>query len=387
MKKFLTLLALVVFCLPSLVSANAGFLNLNDVKGSDADYKALAFLNQHDVIYGYYDATFKPDNTVTRAELLKIILEAQGIDTSSYQNQHLFSDVPSSNSLAKYVNYAAKQGYVGGYADKTFKPNNTVTRAEAAKIFLNTFDMGSKNFVTDFLKQYPLGKCYPKEDGSGSSWCYQEFDDVPGDNSLAPYIYVLTHFNYFTVEGKNFGINNTLKRREAGRIIYRMIYMKRQPVTARIYPGKGSEPQSLDSDWLSVQVTYPVGFLKASAPPSWNIKKWQGEGKAFTLSPKADQSYEITIYWNNFEPDESSIEDVVARLNTGKEKLKSYKLFKLPNEIPVLEFGSTVLFAHPQNGYIQITFNKALDNNPYFSVFYRIIQYFVYDNLIAEFQV
>jgi len=387
MKKLLTFLALAILLLPSLASANAGFLNLNDVKSSDADYQALAFLNQHDVIYGYYDATFKPDNTVTRAELLKIILEAQGIDTSEYQNKNIFSDVPSSNSLAKYVNYAAQKGYVGGYDDKTFKPNNTVTRAEAAKIFLNTFDMGSKNFVTDFIKQYPLGQCYPKADNSGSSWCYQEFDDVPTDNSLSSYVYVLTHFNYFTVEGSKFGINDKLKRREAGRIIYRMIYMKRQPVTARIYPGKGSEPQSLDSDWLSAQITYPVGFLKASAPPSWNIKKWQGEGKAFTLSPEQDVGYEITIYWNNFEPDESTIEDVVARLNTGKEKVKSYKLFNLPDQVPVLEFGSTVILAHPDNGYLQITFNKPLENNPYFSIFYRMVQYFVYDNLIAEFEV
>jgi hypothetical protein len=84
------------------------------------------------ILAGYSDGTFKPNNSITRAEALKILLLASGLDyagTSSY-----FSDVPQDAWFGPYVSYAKNSGIVGGYEDGTFKPENPVTRAEVTKM-------------------------------------------------------------------------------------------------------------------------------------------------------------------------------------------------------------------------------------------------------------
>lgn len=84
------------------------------------------------ILAGYSDGTFKPNNSITRAEALKILILASGLDyagTASY-----FSDVPQEVWFTPYVSYAKNNGIVGGYEDGTFKPENSVTRAEVTKM-------------------------------------------------------------------------------------------------------------------------------------------------------------------------------------------------------------------------------------------------------------
>ena len=45
-----------------------------------------------------------------------------------------FIDVPSTHWAAKYINFAATRGWVTGYSDGTFKPENPISRAEVAAV-------------------------------------------------------------------------------------------------------------------------------------------------------------------------------------------------------------------------------------------------------------
>lgn len=81
---------------------------------------------------GYSDKTFRPNAKITRAEALKIMLEAADVSFTAAAAD--FSDVKSSDWFAKYVNYASANDIVGGYADGTFGPNRNITRGEVAKI-------------------------------------------------------------------------------------------------------------------------------------------------------------------------------------------------------------------------------------------------------------
>ena len=84
-------------------------------------------------IKGYADGTFKPNGTITRAEAAAIIARLSGIDENkAYESK--FGDVQSDKWYANYINFAAQKGYITGYADGTFKPDNTITRAEMAVI-------------------------------------------------------------------------------------------------------------------------------------------------------------------------------------------------------------------------------------------------------------
>ncbi|MEK9159572.1 MAG: S-layer homology domain-containing protein [Patescibacteria group bacterium] len=92
------------------------------------------------IVTGYSDNTFRPNNEVTRAEALKIILVAGGISDfpSVVPN---FSDVDTvADWFAKYTAYAKSSGLIGGYTDGTFRGNQSITRAEVCKIVVELME-------------------------------------------------------------------------------------------------------------------------------------------------------------------------------------------------------------------------------------------------------
>ena len=82
-------------------------------------------------IFGYADGTFRPDNNMSRAEaaaiFARLISEKKGENISGKAN---FKDISTKDWFAKEVGYLAKYGIIKGYSDNTFKPNESVTRAE-----------------------------------------------------------------------------------------------------------------------------------------------------------------------------------------------------------------------------------------------------------------
>ena len=102
---------------------------------------AIRYLAENEIIEGYSDGSYKPDQTVNRAEFTKIIVGAKlGSNPTSYAS-NCFPDVKSSDWFASYVCYAKQAGIIGGYADGYFRPANTINLAEAAKILVNTLEV------------------------------------------------------------------------------------------------------------------------------------------------------------------------------------------------------------------------------------------------------
>ncbi|TYO93256.1 S-layer homology domain-containing protein [Desulfallas thermosapovorans] len=88
---------------------------------------------------GYADGTFKPNQQVSRAEFVALTNRAFHIDKKEAAVS--FSDVKSSDWYASEVAAAKAAGYIGGYADGTFKPNNPITRQEVASILVRLLDI------------------------------------------------------------------------------------------------------------------------------------------------------------------------------------------------------------------------------------------------------
>lgn len=74
---------------------------------------------------------------LTRAEFVKLTLNAANIDVSNEPITTAYSDVTADHSLAKYISYATRIGMISGHNGK-FSPNAPINRAEAAKIFVNS---------------------------------------------------------------------------------------------------------------------------------------------------------------------------------------------------------------------------------------------------------
>jgi hypothetical protein len=96
-----------------------------------------------DIVEGYPTGGFGPNDFITRAAALKIILEAAKIDVSSSVPN--FSDVPADSWFGKYVGYAQANNIVGGYPDGLFHPERNITRAEVAKIVVKVLQLKITN--------------------------------------------------------------------------------------------------------------------------------------------------------------------------------------------------------------------------------------------------
>lgn len=118
----------------------------SDVPGDHKNVQAIIYLQQNGVINGYPDGTFKPENYVNRAELLKILVGGKGIFPDAAMYNNCFPDVKN-DWYAPYVCYAKKEGWVGGYPDGTFKPDKTINKVEALKMLLNSQSVQLPGFV------------------------------------------------------------------------------------------------------------------------------------------------------------------------------------------------------------------------------------------------
>jgi len=109
--------------------------NFSDVPSTHPNYTAIMDLKTRGIIAGYPDGTFKPDQMVNRVEALKIILLGSGLTGTSSLAKH-FSDTPITEWYTPYLHQAVALNIVEGYPDGTFKPNQTVNLVENLKILL-----------------------------------------------------------------------------------------------------------------------------------------------------------------------------------------------------------------------------------------------------------
>ncbi|MFL5733388.1 MAG: S-layer homology domain-containing protein [Chloroflexia bacterium] len=95
----------------------------------------IEYLAGRGVISGYSDNTFRPNNNATRGQFSKMIVLGEGwpIDLTSAPH---FTDVPPGSTFYEYVETAVNHGVISGYADRTFRPNNNITRGQIAKIIV-----------------------------------------------------------------------------------------------------------------------------------------------------------------------------------------------------------------------------------------------------------
>lgn len=144
MKKFICLVMALV-CLFT-VTSYAGTISFNDIKDKEQE-DAVEMLVTFGIINGFEDNTFRPNESVTRAQLAKMLVIAMGAsedDVKAASKKFLnFSDVLSSHWAYGYIKIASDKGLINGYPeDNTFRPDNTVSYAEATTMLLRALEYG-----------------------------------------------------------------------------------------------------------------------------------------------------------------------------------------------------------------------------------------------------
>ena len=105
----------------------------NDVAADSWAYGFIETAAAHGVISGYGDGSFKPELSVTRAQVAKMIVTARGW-TMDVSGMNSFSDIDASEWVHDYAEIVNQAQVMSGYTDGTFKPYYTATRAQIAKI-------------------------------------------------------------------------------------------------------------------------------------------------------------------------------------------------------------------------------------------------------------
>ncbi len=105
--------------------------------GGKSERASIEYLQQNGILNGYQDGTFKPDQQISRAEFLKIVLSMNIQDIqkcTKTETEKAFPDVRESDWFAETVCNARKSGIINGYSDGTFRPHQPIDFAEASKI-------------------------------------------------------------------------------------------------------------------------------------------------------------------------------------------------------------------------------------------------------------
>lgn len=90
-------------------------------------------LGKYGIMGGFPDGTLRLEQTVTRAQITKMITTALKFDNSNIGFSR-FTDVPATHWAKNHIFFANMEGIIGGFPDGTFKPEANVTACQAIKM-------------------------------------------------------------------------------------------------------------------------------------------------------------------------------------------------------------------------------------------------------------
>ncbi len=164
-KLFLVLMS--VFLIFSLVPiTQAQTTSFKDVPESYVFYEEIQYLVDFEIISGFEDGTFKPNQSVTRGQAAIMLGRSLGLDGQTKRT--VFSDVPATSVASGYIQEAYEWDIITGYPDGTFRPNEPVTRGQMAILLSRAFDLeiwadfkGNTDANVTFADVSPTSAAYP----------------------------------------------------------------------------------------------------------------------------------------------------------------------------------------------------------------------------------
>jgi hypothetical protein len=140
MKRSIKTLVLSLFIVVAM-AGNALAKNYPDVPCNHWAYKQIQSLTDEEVLVGYPDATFKPDESATRAEFTTMVIKALHQDKAPLKKTFEFKDVPyqywAFNTIQRAINF----DLIKDTSDNCFRPEDTITKKEAMDIMVSALNL------------------------------------------------------------------------------------------------------------------------------------------------------------------------------------------------------------------------------------------------------
>ncbi len=241
MKKILIIVSTFLLLSQFSFVVNAQVLNgsFPDVPDDHKYAAAIKYFYEKDVIEGYPDGTFRPEQAANRAEALKIILLSSGISVDVNDlGQDVFPDVTAEHWFYPYIKRAVELDIVKGYEDGYFRPIQNLNIAETLKMVLLTNGIT----VNDPAENTNI------------------FPDVSSDLWFAPYALYSKEKNIIEPQSDgNLNAARSITRGELVELMYR----------TEIVLQNNNEPFDISTNWPIV--SYPEYAFKTKLPFDWKV--------------------------------------------------------------------------------------------------------------------
>ena len=153
-----TLAVVLAFAMILSMGAISTFAAYSDVAEGTVVSEAVSILSSLDILTGFEDGTFRPDETVTRAQMAAIICRTLGYENQAQSSMGttVFADVPASHWASGYINVAQAQQIINGYGNGNYGPEDLVTYEQAVKMIVSAlgYDLaaaGKGGYPTGYL--------------------------------------------------------------------------------------------------------------------------------------------------------------------------------------------------------------------------------------------
>ena len=143
-----------------------------DTTGEEWFNEALSTISNADIVHGYSDGTFRPNNNITRAEFATMIANMFSVPEIKDSGLTDISGHWAENNINKVVTI----GWMAGYPNKTFKPDAYITRAEAVHVMNKILDRDTitKESFIKGMKEWP--------DNNKDAWYYLDIQEATNEH-------------------------------------------------------------------------------------------------------------------------------------------------------------------------------------------------------------
>lgn len=262
--KFITIPATALAITAVAAVPVAASTTFSDVSKENPYYASINTLFEAGVISGYPDGTFKPEQDVTRGQAAKMIVSGLKIDTTNIENPN-FSDMDSSNQFYKEIAALAALNVISGFEDNTFRPNETITRGQMAKMIAKAANLTAKDS--------------------------NPFTDVPKDSEYAKYVTALYENGItYGVSPTEYGLKSNVTRGQLAAFIVRA-------QKSMDLPNGGTTDEPFKLSIMHVNDTHARADM---LPKLATAVKEQKEANPDSLLLHGGDAFSGTLYFNEF---------------------------------------------------------------------------------------